>query len=140
MCHVSIALALLVIVFLVLIMRPSEGVKDKRNFKLYTSGATMRRVGSSFSSANQVQPVVLHVEGKTVPLYLGYGTAQGGIVNPDLGGISLAGNDHFYTSGATMRDLDQVFSSSDQAPSVEIHNMDDPDTPPMYLQAALIGK
>jgi len=140
MCYISLSIALIVLLVLVFVVRSrSEGVKDKRNFKLYTSGATMRQIGSKFSSSDQVQPVVLHADGAVKPIALGLGSAQGGIVNADIG-VPLNDSNHFYTSGATMRVLDQVFTSVDQAPDVEVHNMDDPDSPPMYLKAALIGK
>lgn len=111
--------------------------------KFYTSGASMRVLAQKFSSANQAVVTIQDEYKNKRAVVLSQNSpqksAQNNIVNPDLSGYVGSGDAHMYTSGATMRVLDQVFSSADQAP-VMVHSSDDPNIPPLYLQAALIGR
>ncbi len=126
-----------ILLFLLLVYKGAERMTATagRPIKLYTSGATMRHL-SQFSSSDQGHVVLHELESnKTVPLLV----APTAIVNPDLYGV-VKSDAHLYTSGATMRVLDQVFSSTDQGVPVSVHNVEDPNAPPLYLEAAMLGR
>jgi len=132
---------LLLIVIIILLKRGEAMLNSKKEgIKLYTSGATMRQLGQRFSSTNQGHhKVIVHEleSGKSAPLIL---TTQNNIVDPDLAGFMATNDQHLYASGANMRILNQQFSSTNQAPSVSIQSIDEPDFTPLELSAALIGK
>jgi hypothetical protein len=130
-----IGICVLLIIIIVMLYRKNENMSDVPKF--YTSGASMRVLAQKFSSADQAVVTVQDDKNNKRAVVL---TAQNGIVNPDLSGYVGTGDAHMYTSGASMRVLDQVFSSTDQAPSVAVHSTDDPNMPPLYLRAALVGR
>ena len=126
----------LLAIIIIMLYQKNENMKNSMP-RFYTSGASMRILAQKFSSANQAVVTVQDEKNNKRAVVL---TAQNSIVNPDLSGYVGSGDAHMYTSGASMRVLDQVFSSSDQAPSVAVHSSDDPNMPPMYLRAALMGR
>jgi hypothetical protein len=132
---------ILLIIIIILLLKKGESMLSGRNegIKLYTSGATMRQLGQKFSSTNQGHhKLIVHEleSGKASPMII---TAQSGMVNPDLGGFMATNDQHLYTSGANMRMLGQQFSSTNQAPAVSIHSLDEPGYKPLELSGALVG-
>lgn len=130
---IFLLLAIIIIGWIYISIKPSENMANVPKF--YTSGASMRVLAQKFSSADQALVTVQDENNNKRAVVL---TAQNGIVNPDLSGYVGSGDAHMYTSGSTMRVLDQVFSSTDQAP-VAVHSSDS-DMPPLYLRAALVGR
>ena len=111
------------------------------NSRVYTSGATMRRLGQLFSSANQGQSIAIHnIDGQEV-LYATaiptehMQTAQGGKIPSGYVGSGVI--NHVYTSGATMRRLGQIFTSTNQDQgtpvSVELYDIENANAPPLKL-------
>jgi hypothetical protein len=132
---IFVLLAIIIGWIYISLKKSSENMNDVPKF--YTSGASMRVLAQKFSSADQAVVTVQDDSNNKKAVVL---TAQNGIINPDLSGYVGTGDAHMYTSGASMRVLDQVFSSTDQAPSVAVHSIDDPNMPPLYLRAALMGR
>lgn len=131
-----IAIFVLLIVIIAMLYRKNENMNNNVP-RFYTSGASLRALAQKFSSTNQAVVTVQDENKNKRAVIL---TAQNGIVNPDLSGYVGSGDAHMYTSGATMRVLDQVFSSTNQAQPVALHSTDDPNMPPLYLRAALMGR
>lgn len=111
------------------------------NSRIYTSGATMRRLAQEFSSSNQGQYMTVHnlEDPSAGDLHLvampseKMTAAQGDVLaNADLAGYVGRGiNNRAFTSGATMRRLAQEFSSTNQAQRVTVHNIEKPEDPPI---------
>jgi hypothetical protein len=139
-----LGLYILLIIVIILLLKRGEAMRNskKNGIKLYTSGATMRQLGQKFSSTNQEQghhKVIVHEleSGKSAPLIL---TTKDGIVNPDLAGFMETNDQHLYTSGANMRVMGQIFSSTNQGAEVTVHSLDEPEFTPLKLEAALVGR
>jgi hypothetical protein len=96
------------------------------NTHVYTSGATMRVIGQTFSSSNQgVRMRMFSTENPSDIYTITVHPITERISNADVPrGLRHAGN--LYTSGATMRVLGQAFSSSNQGRRAILHNSDDP--------------
>jgi len=138
--HLGLYILLLIVIIILLKRGEAMLNSKKQGIKLYTSGATMRQIGQKFSSANQGHhKVILHEleSGKAAPLIL---TTQNNIVDPDLAGFMATNDQHLYTSGADMRMMGQVFSSTNQGAAVTIHSLDEPDFTPLELEGALVGR
>lgn len=96
------------------------------NVHLYTSGATLRDIGTVFSSTNQGVNTTLHSSDDPGKAYhVTIQPASESIMNRDIPkGLSQTGT--VYTSGATMRVLGQSFSSTNQGRKAILHSSDDP--------------
>ena len=130
--HISLhILAILLLLYLVVIINKPEHIANAdipagigaMNAHLYTSGATMRMLGQSFSSTNQgVKMDILSTDNpadKQTVKVLPTERYQ------DIpAGLHSAAN--LYTSGATLRALGQVFTSTNQGHKVTLHNSDNP--------------
>ncbi len=128
--HISLHI-LAILLLLYLVVQKSEHIANAdipagigaMNAHLYTSGATMRMLGQSFSSTNQgVQLDIRSTENPSekqtvkVSLTERYQDIPAGLHS----GANL------YTSGATLRALGQVFTSTNQGRKVTLHNSDNP--------------
>ena len=126
--HIAIFI-LLSIIILLLLMKGNERMDGLPPY--LTSGASMRH-STEFSSADQGSDNRgNYIAGPTT-------LEDTGIVNADLGGYigsPLGTSD--YNSGATLRDVGPVFSSTDQGMS---YQYDDPTYSSKYLLQALKGK
>ena len=98
------------------------------NTHLYTSGATMRVIGQTFSSTNQGVRARVHSTENPSDIY----TVT---IHPDKDGFKgaqdipsgLHNAGHLYTSGATLRVLGQTMSSTNQGRRAVLHNSDNPE-------------
>lgn len=125
--HIAI-FVLLVFIIILLFMKGSEGMNGLPPY--LTSGASMRH-SQEFSSADQGSDN----RGNYIA---GPSTLEDtGIVNADLSGyIGSPMGTSDYNSGATLRDVGTVFSSSDQGMSYQYN---DPTYSSKYLIQALRG-
>ena len=131
--HISLhILAILLLIYLVVIINKSEHIANAdipagtgaTNAHLYTSGATMRMLGQSFSSSDQgVSVDVLSTENPNEKQRVKVLPAKGKYLDIPVGVHSSA---NLYTSGATLRALGQVFTSTNQGHKVTLHNSDNP--------------
>lgn len=128
--HISLHI-LAILLLLYLVVKKSEHITNAdipagigaMNAHLYTSGATMRMLGQSFSSTNQ--GVKLDIRSTDNPADKHTVKVLPTERYKDIPvGLHSAAN--LYTSGATLRALGQVFTSTNQGHKVTLHNSDNP--------------
>lgn len=128
--HISLHI-LAILLLLYLVVKKSEHIANAdipagigaMNAHLYTSGATMRMLGQSFSSTNQgVKLDVLSTDNPSEKQTVKVSPTERYQDIP--AGLHSAAN--LYTSGATLRALGQVFTSTNQGRKVTLHNSDNP--------------
>jgi hypothetical protein len=144
--HAGIYVLLIIIIIMLYLKAESMLSPTQPNLVLYTSGATMRVLGQKFSSSNQASgapAAVVHLremDTNTATPIVVKAVTQKFEASPtlDLDGYTGGSAINLYTSGATMRELGQVFSSSDQGANVSVQSIE-PGYTPLILNAALLG-
>jgi hypothetical protein len=126
--HIAI-FVLLSIIIVLLLMKGNERMDGLPPY--LTSGASMRHAQEFSASDQGSDNRGNYIAGPTT-------LEDTGIVNADLGGYvgSPMGTD-MYNSGATLRDVGPVFTSTDQGASYQYN---DPTYNSKYLMQALKGK